>query len=181
MKRGKSMTLSLMEENSLEKVAEELRKTLEIDSDIILNPSYFEEVCEKMQKHFTKLFKIYKTSFEDGVSTLVVEKDRTFKINLCGTRDRMFYELIEQIAFALLLDEEERNQNNKVFYFPRKTTGYENECRRYLMLAIMMPRKVFSTVLTKYQTADGGAVDILKMNLEVNKYCNERASTLHFW
>ncbi len=175
------MTLSLMEESLLERVAEEFRKTLEIDSDIILNPNYFEEVCKKMQRHFSKQFKINETSNKEGPATLSVENGNTFTITLNGSRERMFYELIELIAFALLLNEEEMKHSNKVFYFPRITTGYENECKRYLMLAIMMPKAIFFDVLTKYQSSDGGAVDILKMNEEVNKYCYERATTLHLW
>lgn len=163
---------------ALEETAAELREILEINSDAILNPSYFAELCEKLKTYFG-YFDIKVNQYDTG---LLLENEKFFTIYLCGNDEKKFYDLVQMFTFAILLDKKSLTSyelQRKMFEFPRLSdNGGDDE---YLMRAFMMPQKAFVSAVTQYSPGDGGSIMMYKMQKEVNKYCYQRGRDLQMW
>ena len=144
---------------ALENLATDLRETLEISSEVILNPNQFNELCQKIEKH--EDFKIAECQNE---SFMVLENDKYFTIYLCGNQEKKFYDLVKMLSYALLIDKEKltaKELKHKVFYF---NLGFSNKAVEYFMRAFMMPEKAFLKTLILYEVAgDGSSVNMIKM------------------
>ena len=161
----------------LEEFASNLRKILQIDQNVILNPKNFDELLSKIQQYDD--FKIVQ---DQGGPTLVLDKGKEFTIFIEGNVDTKFYDLVRLFTFATLLDKSALNQyelNHSEFNFPRFSANQKSE--DYLMLAFMMPRDAFVKELVKYEHADGARVRMFDMQSEVNRYCYKRGIDLGLW
>ena len=164
----------MINKNSLELLAISLRKVLGISPNIILNPTYLDELKTKISKY--SCFEIVEAVSKDNVKVLF-ENDQRIKIFLYGNNEKKFYDLVEMFAFAILHDTKEANSE---FYFPRMTND-QGEAD-YLKLAFMMPKDEFLLRLINYSSAaDGTRVNLYKMEKELNKYCYKRGISLGIW
>ena len=165
----------------LEKTAAELRNILEIDSKTILNPSHLEELSKKIEEHLEG-FNIISNSDLEGTPYLLLENENSFTIHIYGRNQSRFFDLVEQLTFAITLDKKSLNQyelQHSEFSFPRISSG--NKAAQYLMLAFMMPPNAFYSAMVPYTSGDGSSIDIFKMQEEVNKYCYQRGRDLQLW
>lgn len=162
----------------LEEIAMKLREKLGIPQNIIINPDYLERLCESVESKLEG-FKIKKDS---GSSWLLLEEGKFFTIHIQGNREQQFYNLVEQLIFAIMLDKDTLNGyelRRKEFLFPRMTN--DEGASSYVMMAFMMPRRAFLLTLNKYSSGDGSRVYMQTMQKEVNKYCYKRGSDLKLW
>lgn len=166
--------------NSLEEIAKELRKVLEFDSEVILNPNHFKELSQKIQRD--EHYKIIEDVAHDGDSYMILDKDDYFSFYIFGGKIDNFYDLIEMYTYAIILDKKKltlRELKHKVFTFPRPY--YESRESEYLMRAFMIPAQTFKSMIVKYESSPGRC-SVEKMQNELNnKYCYKRGQDLHFW
>lgn len=163
----------------LEEMAIYLREKLEINPEIILNPSHLNELSQKIQEHF-KNFTIVYTS---GLSKLILNNQKYFIMNIYGDEENRFYDLVEQFTFALLLDKKSLSYeqlHHSEYMFPRSWSACQNRAH-YFMLAFMMPQKAFYSTMSKYLCEDGLTIRMYKMQENVNKYCYRRGIDLQMW
>lgn len=158
----------------LEEMATTLREILEIDPEIILNPSHLEELSKKIEANLEG-FKIVSTQ---GEPWLLLENEKNFTIHIVGNEESRFYDLVEQLAFAIMLDKKSLNYQQLQKSVIRFTETKESN---YLMLAFMMPKKAFYSAMTQYSSADGSTIRMFDMQKEVNKYCYKRGKDLQIW
>lgn len=159
---------------TLEEIATELRKILQISPSIILNSNHLSEISKKIETNFDN-FKIEITKHEPY---LLLENYKDFTIHINNEKD-CFYDLVEQLCFGILLNRKSLSNHelqHSVYHFPR--ISYETD---YLMLAFMMPKEAFYSTLVHYSSGDGSSIQMLKMQKEVNKYCYKRGKHLHIW
>ncbi len=160
---------------NLEEIAKDLRKTLGIDEKIILTPQHMDELIKKVE---TEYFKIERTI---GNPYLLLEKEKYFTLNIRDNHEDGFHDLVEQLTFAILLDEKSLNYyqlQHSVFNFPRLLSRPEGADANYLMLAFIMPKDTFYSLIIKYSNGDGSMINMTKMEKEVNKYCYKRGKYL---
>ena len=164
---------------AIEEIATNLREILGIDPQTILNPSHLEELTNKIETNLEG-FKI--VSSQDA-PWLLLENENFFTIHIYGNEETRFYDLVEQLTFAIILDKKSLNHyqlQRSIFNFPRMSA--ENQgAAQYLMLAFMMPSRAFYSALTQYSSGDGSSVHMFEMQEKVNKYCYKRGKDLHIW
>lgn len=163
----------MIDKSSLELLSISLRNVIGITSNVILNPTYLEELKSKISRY--SCFEIIEAKSSDNVK-VVFEKNKSIKIFLYGNHEKMFYDLVEMFTFAILRDS---NEEDGEYYFPRMTKDQGKA--DYLKLAFMMPKDEFLLILIKYSSADGSTVNLSKMEKEVNKYCKKRGIDLGIW
>ena len=165
---------------SLEEIAVELRRVLELDSEVILNPNNFNELSQKIQRD--EHYKIIEDVAHDGDSYMVLDEDKYFTFYLFGGKIDNFYDLIEMYTYAIILDRKSltsRELKHKVFAFPRPY--HDSRESEYLMRAFMIPAQAFKSKIVKYESSPGRC-SVEKMQNELNnKYCYKRGQDLHFW
>lgn len=162
---------------AMEDFAMSLRDLLEIDSKIILNPNHLDTLSQKIEEKLEG----FKIVHSEHTTKLILENTNFFTIHICGNEENQFYDLVEQLTFAILLDKRSLNAyqlKHTEFYFPR--ISKDNGAAHYLMRAFMMPSKAFSSTLTKYSLGDG-SIRMIEMQREVNKYCYKRGIDLQIW
>lgn len=163
---------------AMEDFAMTLRDILEIDSQTILNPNHLDELCKKIEEHLEG-FKIVHTKH---TTKLVLENTNFFTIHICGNEETKFYDLVEQLILATLLDKKSLSAyqlQHSEFYFPRFVANDQGKTR-YVMRAFMMPSKAFYSILQEYLLGDG-SIRMIEMQREVNKYCYKRGIDLQIW
>lgn len=163
----------------LEQLATELREILELDSETILNPNHLEELSKKIEANLEG----FKIESSEDAPWLLLENEKNFTIYIYGNEETRFYDLVQQLAFAITLDKKSLNYyqlQRSVYPFPRMSSE-DNGASNYLMLAFMMPRKAFLSALTQYSSGDGSNVQMFEMQEKVNKYCYRRGKDLHIW
>lgn len=163
----------------LEQIATKLRDILEIDPEIILNPNHLEEISKKIETNLDD-FKIVSSP---AAPLLLLENEKIFTIHIYGDTETRFYNLIERLAFAIILDKKSLNcyqLQRSVYHFPR-ILSEDNGASNYLMLAFMMPKRAFYSAIVQHSSGDGSSVRISEMQEKVNKYCYKRGKDLHIW
>ena len=164
---------------SLENIAEVLRRLLDIDEAVILKPDDFDELCKKIQKdaHYQIV-----NNFYDGRGVMILDNWNHFTFYLFGSQEQKFYDLVEMYTYAIILNKNNltpRELDYKEFLFPRPY--YDSRESEYLMRAFMLPQKTFQSTFIKYSNSCGYC-SIEKMQKEVgNRYCYKRGQDLHFW
>lgn len=165
----------MMNTRLLEDIAVSLRKTLGMDTTTILNPTHVEELSKNIDEKLEG-FKVVRSTIISGI---VLENQENFTLYIDNTKDS-FYNLVKELAFALLLDKKSLNHyelQHSEFAFPRRVSD-EVE---YLWLAIMMPYDAYNSAILKYSSLDGTRVSGEIFEKENNKYCYLRGQQLHFW
>jgi len=164
---------------ALEEIATNLREILGIDPKTILNPSHLEELTNKIETNLEN----FKIVINQDLPWLLLENENFFTIHINGNDKTCFYDLVEQLTFAFILDKKSLNYyqlQRSIFNFPRMTI--ENHgAYHYLMLAFMMPAKAFYSALTEYSSGDNSTVYMFEMQEKVNKYCYKRGKDLQLW
>lgn len=158
-----------------------IREVLGIEPNLILTPDHLEELIQKIEKtqeiDGINNFKIVNENV-DGVSKLFLDNGNNFTIQLFGSKEEKFENLMEIFAFVWCLDKKALTQyqlKHCGWEFPR----YLEEIEHYFMRSFILPEEVFRMAMIPYMDAIGETVRIEDMCKEVSKYSWARAIDLH--
>lgn len=166
----------------LEDIANSLRQLLNIDENKIINEENFDELISIIQETFSNVTIEFCKGYATPLLYLKNGKFFTIIIDPEQSKKDKLDDLVRLFTYAILFDKNTLNSYDLQEYLFKYGKIYNDDCASYLMLAFILPQKLFLHEITKYSCGfGGGRVDIEKMEQKVSRYVYKRGHDLEIW